>query len=132
MDDVARFQFAPPIRCCRQVPDSPFGVCGELATVRRPELGISSAAFFCGEHAQPGDVPIAGELLIRRISITMDVSFTGTSPMAAMARAEALARLETALESVGARLNLHAVTDVVGRYQHQAPRPAPVIGRIGG
>ena len=116
MADVPRFAVLPPLRCCQQDPDCLSGICGELATWQRPGLARAGTAFFCDYHRNAIDVPIAGELVFRRVSITIEAVFAGTSPIPGLARTEALERLEKAVQHAGGLISIQAATDVVGRY----------------
>jgi hypothetical protein len=127
--DVARFLARPPLRCCSAEPTSESLVCGAPAAWRRPTCNGSPAAYFCDAHQEPGDVPIAGDTLFRRVSVTCEISFAGVSANPGIARAEALARLELAVERAGGMLNLHTMTDALGRHEPPAPPPRSRAGR---
>lgn len=129
MADVARFLTRPPLRCCYADPNSEHRVCGAPASWQRTSGGASAAAFFCDAHRERGDVPIAGEQLLRRVSITCEITFAGASPIPALARMEALSRLELAVDRAGGMLNLHTVCDAVGRHAPPAPPPRETRGR---
>jgi len=127
--DVPTFQVKPPIRCCRQLPDSPFGTCGEPAGWQRTVHIGAAPSFFCDEHRGPNDAPIAGELVFNRVSVQAEVVFCATSFLPGMARAEALARLTAAVEAGGGLLSLTTVTSQVGRYVPPAPPRKQAAGR---
>lgn len=122
MSDVARFTVVPPLRCFYQLEDSLSDVCGALARWQRVCGDGAICAYFCDEHASPTDTPIAGAQLVRRVTVTLDVSFAGASLVPALARRDALARLEAAVRAAGGLINLHAVYDAVGRFEPPAPR----------
>ena len=82
--------------------------------------------FYCYRHRREGDVPLAGEVLFRRVSITLEAVFAASSSVPMVAKIEALARLDRAVKGAGGFVNLHAVTTVVGRGR---PPPAPGEGR---
>lgn len=71
---------------------------------------------WCAVHSPPGGVLIAGELLVRRVSLTFEAVFCGTSADATIAQSEAVARLEDAIVAAGGVLNVVGVTSVLGRY----------------
>lgn len=121
MSDVARFSFVPPLRCFHAEWNRAAHVCGAPARWTRVSGDTQPGPFFCDEHRGPKDTPIEGALLVRRVTLTLDVSFAGASAMPAIARADALARLERAIADIGGVINLHQVYDVVGRYE---PPPA--------
>jgi hypothetical protein len=126
--DVHQFTTRPPLRCCQQLPDSEPGICGGFASLQRVNSSNLQIGFYCAEHGQDGDTPIAAVVTFRRVAVTLEVFFAGTSPIPALAQAEALRRLEDAVERAGGLLNLSAVTSVVGRY---TPPPPPAKGRRG-
>jgi hypothetical protein len=120
--DVPVFQVRPPLRCCRQVPDSPYGVCGELASWERSPAAGSLSSFYCDEHRAMTDRPIGGSVVFRRVSLQVEVSFAATSPTPNAAQLEAFARLEAAARAVGAIVGVHAASTLVGRYDGPAVR----------
>lgn len=126
MADVARLVALPMIRCYQQLRNSEIGICGEQAYFERLSNAGFQNGFYCAAHTRAGDRPIAPEVLLRRVSIVLEVSFAGTSPIPSMAHAEALYRLERCVETAGGLLNLTNVTSVMGRY---TPPPAPAKGR---
>lgn len=80
---------------------------------------------WCSVHAPGTAVPIAGPLLVRRVSVVAEVVFTGHGITPAYDQAEAVAQLERAIEAIGATLNLHAATSQLGRYE------APPVRQVG-
>ena len=132
MGEHAKFYVRPRLRCCQPKFDPARVICGEPARWRRPAPAGTVDCYFCPEHAAHGDVPIAGVTLFRRVQIVAEVTFAGVSAMPALARAEALARLERAVEEAGGMLNLHAMTDVIGSHEPETPRQAAALRRFGG
>lgn len=128
MGDVAQFTILPPLRCYQQLPDSEPGICGEPACQQRVTAGGLQIGFYCAKHTRPGDTPIATTVTFRRVSVALEIVFAGTSPIPALAQAEALRRVELAVEQAGGLLNLSAVTSAIGRY---TVPPAPERGRRG-
>lgn len=128
MGDVAQFQVRPPLRCYQQLPDSAIATCGDLAEYQRIGAGGLQVGYFCAAHRQATDVPIAGATTFRRVSVQIELLLAGTSPIPAMAQAEAVARLEAALERIHGLVNLSAVTSAIGRYE---PPPPPLKGKGG-
>jgi hypothetical protein len=129
MNDVARFTVAPKIRCCHFAKHRESSICGEIASWKAPSQYASTGAYFCEEHRRPEHVPIAGTVLFRRVSLQIEVLFAGVSPIPAMAQAEALARLERAVESAGGMLSIKAASSVVGYCELPGPPVARRRGR---
>ena len=77
--------------------------------------------FFCRQHAQPGDRPIAGELAIRVVTLQLDIVIAGVVLSPLNAHAEADRRLRTAVEGIGGLVNLHAVRSELVHWTVQAP-----------
>lgn len=123
MTDVARFTVAPPMRCCHFDQKSVSHICGRIATHRSSQPTPQTTGFFCEHHKRDTDVPITGPRLFRRVSFQLEVQLAGVSPIPAMAQAEALGRLEAAIEQLGGVLGVKAASSVVGLYEP----PAPVV-----
>ena len=90
-----------------------------------PDRGGHPGPLFCTVHAPKTAVPIAGQVLLRRVSVQAEVIFTGHGITPAHDQAEAVAQLEQAIEAIGGTLNLHAATSVLGRYE------APPVRQVG-
>jgi hypothetical protein len=98
--------------------------CGAPATSKRPGSQWFAEQFFCAAHAQPIDVPIAGERVFRRVRLSADVLFAAVDANPPMAQAEALERLERAIEAVGGLLDVSRVTSGFVRWTPPAGRSA--------
>lgn len=85
--------------------------------------------FFCAEHSQPGDEPVTDDVVFRLVSITLDVRLCGVSHVPGFAHAEALARLERAIEAAGGVINLHACRSQLARLEPQLAIGAQKPGR---
>jgi hypothetical protein len=125
VSDLARFAICPPIRCCASTPNGVRLVCGEGAYYQSPPIPGTLPAYHCAAHRTADDRPMDPAVIFRRVSVTVEVTFAGASQAPVAARAEALARLEQAVEGVGGLINLCAITDVLGRYE------PPERGRAG-
>lgn len=82
-------------------------------------------SLWCTDHRPMTAVPVAGALLLRRVSITAEVVFTGHGVNPGYDQAEAVGQLERAVQAAGGTLNLHTATSVMGRYQ------APPVRQVG-
>lgn len=120
MADVPQFHMRPPLRCFARLENSPGTICAAAAAWERPASSASPGGFFCDAHRGPGDTNIPDAALFRRVGITLEVWFAGVSFTAGLAQAEALSRVERAIEDVGGLVNLVACRSEVGRL-----RPAP-------
>jgi hypothetical protein len=89
----------------------------------------SCVGFFCELHRQPGDVPIAPPFIFRRVAVTLEVLFAGTSSNATLAQIEAVSRLEQAVQAAGGVINLHSARSTVGRYVAPASPPRKPAGK---
>lgn len=142
--DGPQFVVRPPLRCYHRLADRPGLICAELAVRFRPECNGDEGAFFCAAHARPTDTAIPDAAAFRRVSVMLEVCFSGVSLLEAVAHAEALDRLERAVAAAGGVINLHACRSVVGRLARHAqpgaaadatgdsyPRPLKPLGRLG-
>ncbi|NUR55172.1 MAG: hypothetical protein HOQ29_12045 [Acidobacteria bacterium] len=129
MSDTPLFVVAPPIRCFHRLELPELPVCARPARWIRPSANCQPDGYFCDEHRQRTDAPIAEPTLIRRVNVTLEVLFAATSWTAGCAHAEALSRLERAVESAGGVINLHAVGSVIGRCAAPGGRLWPAGAR---
>jgi hypothetical protein len=120
MVDMARFTAAPAPRCFYCGEESEPFACGEAACWMRPGPADYPAGYFCPAHRAEGDVPIPPDYVVRRVSIVLEVVFAGTSWSDGHARAEAVCRLEEAVQGAGGLISLSQVSTALGR------RAAPV------
>lgn len=120
---IPAFTLTPPPRCCTPEKSRAAGICGELATRRRPGNRWFADTFHCNEHAHETDVSIAGDFALRRVRLTCEVLLAGIDVNDPIARAEAVARLEAAVQGVGGILDLREVSSAVGLYQGYAGGP---------
>jgi hypothetical protein len=117
---------APPPRCYhRREPHSSMP-CGELAAVARPGRDWFSWEYFCREHASPGDVEIPAEHVFRRVGLQLEVFIAGAGASDAVARAEAIARLDRAIQTAGGVADIAAVRSVMVKSWVQPVRPEPI------
>lgn len=110
----------PPVRCYHTDGNSRYAICGELARWKRPGNHWFDDAYFCDRHRAECDEPIVGELVVRRVRLTVDVLFAGASRDAPFAQTEAVQRLERVLASAGAVVEIHEVRSNPVRYRSQA------------
>jgi len=129
VSDVPSFQVCPPLRCCRQLIDSPLSTCGSDAQWQRPGKAGQAPAYFCSQHRGKDDIPINGARLIRLVRLHVEVLYVGTSSVPAIAHAEALAQLESAVAASRGLLSINSATSQVGRYEPAAPPPKHAGGR---
>ena len=128
MPEGARFLIRPPFRCFQPLESSPGRVCGERAEWASPLDAPARRGFFCAAHAMRGDTKITNDLPFRRVSITLEVLFTGTSFEEHAATMEALSRVELAVERIGGLVNLHACHSEIGRWRPSVPLRASLAG----
>jgi hypothetical protein len=124
---VTRFIVAPAMRCYHHEPNARRMICGELATKRRRGQFWFDDSFFCDQHAQPGDEPIAGDCIFHRFRFNCDIIIAGCSLDPVMAYDEALRRLEAAIASVGGIIDVQQVGKAFGLYS-----PSPGLGETNG
>lgn len=110
------FRVMPPLRCCARSGNSAQLFCAKLAYWRRPAAHTILEQVFCHVHQQPGDEPIAGALMLRRVELRLDVWLHGMGFTTLEAHAEGLQRLEVAVLGLGGLMNLHGVTSEIGRF----------------
>jgi len=126
MEDGARFHVRPPLRCAQPAGESSIAVCGKAASWERCPIGARAALFFCDEHRAKDDRPIAEETRFLRVSLVVEVYFTGCHLSSSMAQSEALGSLERAVDQAGGTLSIVSATSVPGRLQASAIRPVRV------
>jgi hypothetical protein len=125
MEDEARFHVRPPLRCAQMVEESGSSVCARAASWERCPVGARAALFYCDEHRGKDDRPIAAETRFLRVSLVVQVDFTGCHLTTAMAQGEALAQLERAVDQAGGHLSIVSASSVPGRLHAPAERRAP-------
>jgi hypothetical protein len=86
-----------------------------LASVQRVVEPSGAVLYFCSNHSQPSDTPIAAAPMIRRVCLTAGVFLAGTSWSARRAELEAVERLERAVVAAGGLLTLHTAHSVIGQ-----------------
>lgn len=123
MADVPRVAVRPPLMCSVTGKTSVDYVCESRASLMRFVPGSTLPQFFCPEHARLGDEPITDEALFRLVSVTLEIRLSGVSDNPAISHAEALGRLEYAIDAVGGVINLHACRSMLARAE-----PSPPIG----
>lgn len=106
----------PKVRCYFTPGKDRYAICGDDAHWRRPGNHWFDDAFFCDAHRDELDVPLVGECVVRRVSITADIVVTGASMGDPFARAEALRRLGAAIAAAGGVLELSWIQSTVVRY----------------
>ncbi len=117
MSDVARFISCPPLRCGATVPVPERPVCGRLAHwVADPPSG-PLPVFHCAVHRGASDRLVELPVIVRRISLSAVVLFAGAGHTPAVARTDAVARLEEAVALAGGVLDVLNCTDALGRYE---------------
>ena len=126
--DSSVFTVCPPFRCFGQPSHLRGEVCCRPAAWTRPTRLDVAPTFFCDRCKQPTDVPIVGDELFRRVTVTLDVMFASVSLLPAAAHTEAVARLDALLRPHGGVICLHGVTSQVGRY---TPPPETGATRAG-
>jgi hypothetical protein len=122
--DVPTFAIVGPFRCCWSGGLAARSLCNATADYMTPARAGVPQSLFCAAHRPMTAVPIAGGLLLRRVSLTCQVLFTGHGVNPPFDEAEALEQLERAVNLAGGLLNLHAHSSVLGRYD--VPRPRQV------
>ncbi len=103
--------------------------CGDLAPWVVLDIHGTPIAFFCNRHRPKGAVAVPASVVFRRVSVVACVDLAGVSMHPPLAQAEALCRLERAIDSVGGRLSLRSVSSQVGRYEPPPPPPRNKGGR---
>ena len=117
MSDVAQFAVRPPLRCFYQYSTSQKSLCGAAACWFRPGPRFELTGFYCRAHHRIGDVPIPDDVLFRRVAVSLEILLSAAAGTDALARAEAVGRVEEGVERLGGLVNLHAVTSVVGHLR---------------
>ena len=130
MADLADFLAMPPLRCGALLGDSAAAWCGAPASFLRPGANALDVSYRCDRHRRRGDQPLPAALLLRRVSVRLDVLVAGVTMQQQLAEAEALQRVELALQLAGAVVNLHAVSSAVG--QGKRPGGLQERRRLGG
>ena len=88
----------------------------------------SPPALICDGHRETGDTPIAGPLVVRRVSLVAEVLFCAVTPFQNLSQREAVTRLEQAVGMAGGVVNLVSVTSTIGRW---TPPALPRGGKRG-
>jgi hypothetical protein len=113
---VPAFGITPSPRCFTIVEGPPRRKCGEHATRRRAGNQWFADTFHCTQHAEPTDLELAGECIVRRVRVTCDVLLAGVDERQGIAQTEAVARVEAAIAAAGGVLDVKMVTSQIGRY----------------
>ncbi len=129
-EHVPLVQHTPSLRCFQTREKDRYAICGELAQWRRPGNHWFDDEYFCEAHRSPIDVPIAGELVVRRVKVTADIFLSGASMADPFARAEALKRLSDAVAVLGAVVDVTWIRSSVVRYA-APPVPGATLARSG-
>ena len=130
-EPLPTWRVVAPLRCAHPLGSSSHRVCETRAAwMRIPNHG-AHALFFCDAHQRPGDRRIPPTFDVRRVSVRLEVVFTGTSCYTAFAHQEAYERLARAVEAAGGLVNLHEIRSDVGHYDPDgAPaRPRAAAGK---
>jgi hypothetical protein len=94
---------------------------------------LDDESFVCDQHRSDSDVAIAGDVVVRRVRLQVDVLLTGTSPDKTAAQLEAFARLDRLVRQLGGFLELGAVSAQIVRYpaerQGTTPYGLSAVGR---
>jgi len=106
----------PPLRCYQWVGGPSGGFCAKDAAWLRAGSQLFEDAYFCHEHCAPSDVSIPSPVIVNRVRLTVQVLFAGVSPRPDLARAEAVARLEAAVQSAGGLVTVDGATSCLVRY----------------
>jgi hypothetical protein len=120
MEHLPLATICPPLRCYHQVGALRAATCSSPARWKRPGASWFADAYFCDEHALPTDETIAGDVVVRRVHLVVDVYLAGTSIQAPHCQAEALAWLGEAVATVGGLLDTQRVLSTVVRYPASA------------
>jgi len=114
----------PPLRCHQWVGGPSGGFCAKGAAWLRAGNALFNDAYLCDGCRAPTDVPIPSTVIVNRVRLTVQVLFAGVSPRADLARAEAVARLEAAVQSAGGIVTVDGATSCLVRYG-----PLPPVGQ---
>src|SRR2546430_866602 len=106
----------PQIRCYARRGSAFGSLCGAPARWRRPGRIWFEDAFFCDDHRSEFDLEIDGDVVVRRVRLSVDVLLTGASMTAPEAQIEAGRQLERAVASIGGRLEVTGVSSQPVRY----------------
>ncbi len=101
--------YAPPLRCGHRDESPERQVCGAVAMRFRPGPNWFTPEYFCQDHSRAEDLGIPTAHIFRRVRVTVDVLFAGTSMEGPAAHAEAVARLERAVTAAGGLLEVDRV-----------------------
>jgi len=126
--DMPTFVEVGQIRCCVRLEGRQHAVCGAVARWVVEHSGTAFPEFHCDEHRRATDRELAGLQVVRRVSVTAEILFCGTSMHDTLARAEALGQLEDAVQRAGGFLNLVDVRSQVGRFPVPAASARPLRG----
>lgn len=116
MADIPRFTIMPAPRCCEITSSAPLTVCNRPARWMPVLAALGVTAFWCDEHKKGPAMPIAGEPIVRRVSVMGQMVLGSAVATEQLARAEALARLARGIASVGGLLNLHVINCQTGPW----------------
>ena len=99
-----------PLRCCEMRRGAGIRFCGEIASHVRPGTGLRGDLFFCELHALPSDraIPVGQPFELVRLEIVVELA--GVTPGATVARSEAVAAVERALNRMGALVDVASVS----------------------
>lgn len=119
-------------RCFATEGPDGFVVCGELAAWLRPSASGIPDGYYCDRHKVSGDEPIPDSYVITRVTLRLEVVFSGTSWRPGVAKAEALERARAAVERAGGVLNILQLSHQFGRYTPPPARREAIGDRSGG
>jgi hypothetical protein len=122
VSDIPEFTVLPPLRCSMPFAGAAHVWCGDRALWMHVGESPLRTQFFCERHHGDRDVPILGEIVLRRVSLVVEVLFAGVTFVPGPAHAEALSQLEAAVDLAGGILNLHSASSAIGRWTPPSSR----------
>jgi hypothetical protein len=122
MAPFAEFSVLPPLRCFLPIGSSGQTWCGEPALWMQMNESPYRTLFLCDRHHGEVDQPIAGEIIVPRVTFRLDIAFAGVTFIENAARIEAWRRLEGAVERAGGQITIHAASFAIGHWRPPSSR----------
>jgi hypothetical protein len=124
MAHVPVVSVTPVLRCFHRGHTGDFLPCGKPAAWMRAGRDWFTDAYYCTDHRLATDVAAVPSLAVRRVRVRVEVYLSGVDGSAPSAQAEGAARVQQALEAIGALVDMQQVASSFVRYPALTPVPA--------
>src|SRR5262249_6888561 len=124
MSDIGVFRVALPIRCCELIESRALLTCSKPALWERPGPGFNRSTFYCNAHRRPIDFANDENVIVRRVCVTSQFTLTAVHVVDRLAEAEAIERINQAVQGVGGAFSPVNAMVLTGQYVPWPSMPA--------